>query len=413
MLIRDPSRLWTSISHGWRPLLLTSGGAARAAAQWSILFAFTVREGPEGAGEFAFALALTAPLIAFLELSLRNVMQSQVQRSDFRVFLILRAVSCVIFVALVAILQLLLFDGTEPVLLAVAFMKVADSFLDIFLARLLSEQRIVLAAATHWLNAAISIILVVLVLFSGWPILITVLTSGAVSAFITAGLALFDRDTNIEKSSRSDLMRNVKGLTAAGVPLSAAQSIVTLVTYAPVLVLTAYGEISAAGIYASLQYFITCVNLYFMGVQQASLSKLRIGLLKNGQSGWRAFQVPVSMMIVPTIGVALILAITIPFITQSIYGPSFVVPFSAASIIAVAILLLALENSALMVLLAWNRYRVHVLAAVMSVLPVAALAITVVPHAGLAGAALMTASAILTRTVVMVTFVGRAARAAH
>lgn len=196
-------------------------------------------------------------------------------------------------------------------------------------------------------------------------------------------------------------------------PLSAAQSIVTLVTYAPVLVLTAYGEISAAGIYASLQYFITCVNLYFMGVQQASLSKLRIGLLKNGQSGWRAFQVPVSMMIVPTIGVALILAITIPFITQSIYGPSFVVPFSAASIIAVAILLLALENSALMVLLAWNRYRVHVLAAVMSVLPVAALAITVVPHAGLAGAALMTASAILTRTVVMVTFVGRAARAAH
>ncbi|GAA1167299.1 hypothetical protein GCM10009584_05400 [Ornithinimicrobium humiphilum] len=351
---------------------------------------------------FAVALGATAPAVALLELALRPLMQSLHYRPAFRVFLGLRLVAMGIFLSGCVAAGLLLEGPWRRVLVSVALMKVADSVLDIYTARALVECRINLAAGSAWINALLSSAGSLTVIALGYPAELAVIASAATSLVVAVYMATRGSVDALQHDKQGQV-RAARTLVMHGFPLAAAQAVVSLVAYAPVLILSANDHLEAAGIYATVQYFVTFANLYFMASQQAVLGKVRHRVLAAISSGATPNFMPYWLtMLAPALAAFPVLGISLQPLVALIYGPSFDTGALVPWIVACTIVGLAIENCIILALLAMNRYSTQWISAVACLPAMALVAICLVPINALVGASAMTAAAILTRCLVLV-----------
>src|SRR5690554_1974078 len=84
-------------------LVLLSGYAGKSATSFLILWGFARLDGAAGAGEFAFAMAVSFPVFIFLELGLRNVLQTLHHSPPFRAYLWLRVTAVAVGVGGIAL----------------------------------------------------------------------------------------------------------------------------------------------------------------------------------------------------------------------------------------------------------------------------------------------------------------------
>jgi O-antigen/teichoic acid export membrane protein len=111
------------------------GSLIYAASQWGILVVLAKLGSPEMVGQFTLGLAVTAPIILFANLQLRQIQTTDVQQKyQFGDYLGLRLVC--LGLLLLAILFITLTAGyrweTSLVILAIGFAKIIESISDIF-----------------------------------------------------------------------------------------------------------------------------------------------------------------------------------------------------------------------------------------------------------------------------------------
>ena len=96
-----------------------SSNVAYALCQWGMLVAFARLGTPEGLGQFAFALAISAPVMMFLQLQLRTVQVTDTRaRFDFADYLTLRAVSSLAGLAIVVAIAAAMGIGPSGIVVA-------------------------------------------------------------------------------------------------------------------------------------------------------------------------------------------------------------------------------------------------------------------------------------------------------
>src|SRR3954454_899772 len=96
-----------------------SGSVLYALCQWGTLVSFARLGTPEGLGQFAFALALSAPIMMFLQLQLRTVQVTDAQdRFALADYLALRLVSSTVGTGVVVALAA--GTGGSPATIAIA-----------------------------------------------------------------------------------------------------------------------------------------------------------------------------------------------------------------------------------------------------------------------------------------------------
>lgn len=149
------------IASNARPVLLAvSGNVVYAAAQWLLVILIARLGSVQMLGEYAFALAVTAPAFMFANLRLRFVLASDLGRTPFAAYLKLRLLlTGVVVVAAVGIGLLLDSAGTgSKVLLAVIMYKVVEAIADVGLGLFQAREKMSLSGRALWLASGANIV---------------------------------------------------------------------------------------------------------------------------------------------------------------------------------------------------------------------------------------------------------------
>jgi O-antigen/teichoic acid export membrane protein len=149
------------------------GSAAYAAGQWLQLITLARMGGPAAVGTYAFALAVTAPVMVFASLCLRFMQASDARSAySFREYLSLRSATTGAAVLLIVTTAwgTGAGDGVWPVLVPVCAMRAADAVSDIYYGLWQQRERMSAIAGGLVLNAFASVALMLLASALGWGV---------------------------------------------------------------------------------------------------------------------------------------------------------------------------------------------------------------------------------------------------
>lgn len=363
----------------FRPLLLLSGYVGRALTQMVLLWACAQSAGAEGAGAFATAFAVTAPLFATVELGLRNVYQTLADTPHFRTFFSIR-VSLVAVLSLALVLMSLALDSVQALalLVPVVALKAADSSLDICYAALQASGRLLRTATWMWSNSIVTLgALAVMVSRRADPGDL-VWASAAVSggALLLCAWGLWRRNV----AGLAEIRRDVPRILQAGSALGLAQALASFLFYLPTLFLVLAATRAEVGVFAVGQYAVTAASLLLSSVMQTWLVPLAVASKEDGYAGIRRTgRLMVAAGALAAITTALLLPVGAP-----LFGSEFRIPWSTSIAFAACVFALGLDYAATTALLVLNSYRWRSVATAVGV------------TAGLVTAMLLTQSATVT-----------------
>ena len=146
---------------------------------------------PEGLGQFAFALAASAPVMMFLQLQLRTVQVTDMQaRFEFADYLTLRALSSLAGLTIVVVIAAAMGAGRSGIVVAaiVAGVKMFDGLADVLYGAWQKLERLEVPAALLMINGAVSLAALALALWAGASVAGAVIGSlaGSIAALIAA-----------------------------------------------------------------------------------------------------------------------------------------------------------------------------------------------------------------------------------
>lgn len=364
-----------------RSLVLLSGYIGRAFTQVLILWVFAHEAGPAGAGQFAFALAVSSPVFMAFELALRNVYQTLRDAPSFRLFLAVRVVCAVLAVVCVAAAAATI-SGFPPseILMPLLAMKFADSVLDICLARFQVQGRIAVAAGHIWANTLLTVGAISGTLIVGSGATSAIAGSALVSALVAAVavLPLLRRAEPVI----GPVGVQVRVVVRAGMVLGSAQALTSFLAYLPTLYLTVGATTEVVGVFAVCQYAVTLGNLFYNSAMQTWLSRLRHAYTTEGRPAleqeWR--RVATYLTVIGALGGILTLSLLAPTVERG-FGEGFAVSASVVLPLALVIVVMGVEYSAASKLLVLNLYGTRVVGGLIGLVAALALAAAALDHA--------------------------------
>jgi O-antigen/teichoic acid export membrane protein len=142
-----------------------AGNIIYAVCNWATLVVLAKLGTPVIVGRFALGLAVTAPVILFAGLQLRNIQATDAQRKFlFREYFGLRLVMCLL--ALLAIAGIIVASGFEPelslIVLIIGIDKIADAVSDVIYGLLQQHEQMDRIAISNILKAVLSLVLLAL-----------------------------------------------------------------------------------------------------------------------------------------------------------------------------------------------------------------------------------------------------------
>jgi O-antigen/teichoic acid export membrane protein len=238
------------------------GNVVYAACQWGMLVALARLSTPEVVGDFAFALALTAPIVIFAMLNMRAA-QATDQRDEFAFadYVTLR-VLCLSIAAL-AIAGVLVFGAFDPttvwVVSFVALAKICDALSDVVYGLLQQREWMRRIAVSRILQGTLQLAGLVIVLRAGAGIVAATAAMAVFSLAVTLSydLASAARCLRGESAPRWALRpETLRRLFVLSLPLGVAAVLDSLNANLPRYALDAQGGRTALGYYAAIAYFL-------------------------------------------------------------------------------------------------------------------------------------------------------------
>ena len=261
------------------------GNGVYAASQWGILIVLARLGGPEVVGRFALALAITAPVMIFSNLALRQVLVTDAKYSYlFSDYLALRVI--MILLALIVIVAITWFScyrgEMAMVILAVFLANAFEALSDIFYGLHQRNERLDFVACSLMLRGPLGLV----ALACGYY-LTDALVIGVFSMAITWAAIWLMYDIPISRRWRQPV-NDPQGKTSLGreqagrwarlawlaFPLGLATMIASLNTNIPRYFIEYYVGIYALGIFASMAYLVVAGGMVINAVGQAASPRL-------------------------------------------------------------------------------------------------------------------------------------------
>lgn len=268
-----------------------SGNAFYAFSQWLILMVLARKGDPVMVGQFALAMALTAPVILFSNLKLRDIQATDIRNEySFRQYFSLRASTVAIAIVMTAAIA---FAGgyrmnTIAIILLVACVKGVESISDIIYGRHQQKENMRLISVSLILKGAISVPVFYIamnltgsILWGCTGLLLTRLfillaydlrtPGGAVELKLNTG-RMFHSIKSVSQSIKGD--RKLIELLRISLPLGVVALTVSLIPNLPSYMLESFHGEYQLGLYSSMLYLQVIGNTAIIALGQSVSPKL-------------------------------------------------------------------------------------------------------------------------------------------
>src|SRR5262245_112734 len=251
------------------------GSVVYALCQWGMLVAFARLATPEALGQFAFALALSAPVMMFLQLQLRTVQVTDTQaRFAFADYFTLRVASSLTGVAIVVVIAAAMGARRSAIAIAaiVAGIKMVDGLADVLYGSWQKLERLDVPSALLIVNGAVSLAALSFALWAGASVAGAVSGSlaGSIAALIAAAW-LTRRHLRVSFTPDAGALGRIGEMTGVALPLGLVMTLISLTSNIPrYFIQTWLGE-RELGIFAALTY-VTAAGMTLVSAVGNSLT---------------------------------------------------------------------------------------------------------------------------------------------
>jgi len=392
---------------------ILAGNVVYAACQWGMLVVVARRGSPKMVGDFAFALALTAPIMIFATLNLRAAQVTD-QRSEFSFadYVQLR-VLCLAGALLViaAILDLGGFDrATVVVVTMVALAKSFDALSDAIYGLLQKHERMSRIAMSRIMQGLLQLAALGCAIVATGSLFAATAAMAAMSLAVTV---LFDvrsvriLGTLLSHGHRPSFRvavrprrRALARLLLLSLPLGAAAALDSVNANIPRYVLASSSGREALGFYAAIAYFLTAQGTVLSAVADAARPRLARHFLESREDFARLTG---QLAIIASGGALLgllLVQVAGPEILRLVYGPEYASQAALFSWIMVAAIPWQLAGVAGTALSAARSFRALSASFFLMTVVTAAAALLLVPAYGTIGAAWSLGLGMIARLVV-------------
>ncbi len=305
------------------------GNVIYSASQWGMLSLLAKRGSPAVVGIFALGLALSAPVFMFCNLQLRSVQATDAQaRYQFADFFVLRSVCT---------LAALLFIGAASavagyrgevlvVLFTLSLAKAFESWSDVIAGLLQRHERLDLAARAVGLRGVMS-----LVVFASVFATTRKLSAACISLAITWGAVVCVYDMALARSVLekgegffSASTAKMWELLVTSLPLGIVMTLISLNANLPRYLIVHYLGAGQLGVFASLAYLLTAVNLLALALGQAASARMATMFALGDLTRFRKVLAKLAGFGAGIGGVACVLALGFgKTLLKVLYGPSY------------------------------------------------------------------------------------------
>jgi O-antigen/teichoic acid export membrane protein len=252
-----------------------SSSVGYALCQWGMLVAFARLATPEALGQFAFALALSAPVMMFLQLQLRTVQVTDTRgRFGFADYFTLRVAASFAGLATVVVMAAAMGARGSGIAIAaiVAAVKVVDGLGDILYGAWQKLERLDVPAALLIVNGAVSLAALTSALWAGVSVARAVSGSlaGSVIAFVAAAW-LTRNHLHVSFVPGAGALGRIGRLTTVALPLGFVMALISLSSNIPRYFIQAWLGDRELGIFAALTY-VTAAGMTLVSAVGNSLT---------------------------------------------------------------------------------------------------------------------------------------------
>lgn len=305
------------------------GNVIYSASQWGMLSILARRGSPAIVGVFALGLAVSAPVFMFCNLQLRGVQATDAQSAfQFADFFMLRSLcSLGALLVLAGLCALAGYRGEVlVVVLALSVAKAFESWSDVIAGLLQRHERLDLAARSLSLRGVLSLAVFAsvfattrkltaacLALAATWAVVVCVYDTALARSVLEKGEGFFSAST-----SRMWTLLN------RSLPLGLVMALISLNVNLPRYVIVHYLGAGELGIFASLAYLLTAVNLLSLALGQAAAARMATMFAAGSL---QSFQHLLARLAAFGLGIGILAcAVALGFgkaLLQLLYGPSY------------------------------------------------------------------------------------------
>lgn len=251
------------------------GNVVYAASQWGMLVVLARLASPQTVGQYALALAVSAPVFMALNLQLRGV-QATDAAQDFRFgdYLRLRLITTVLALIVLAVLIQNYAPETRLVIGLIGLAKAFEAISDVLYGRMQAQERMDVIARSTLLKGPLSLLALLLgYLWAGLPG-----AAGLLAAGWLLLLLAYDLPNARRLSTPQDLRTGGRPvlwqLFKTAVPLGLVMGLISLNTNLPRYQIEATLGEGALGIYSALAYLMVALGIVVSAVGQAASPRL-------------------------------------------------------------------------------------------------------------------------------------------
>lgn len=252
-------------------VLVVAGTFAGPVAQWFLLWMFAHGAGAEGAGDFALAFSIAAPVFVAASLGFRNLWLTLDHQVSWKVYLRLRWVTSLAGAAVLFGAGLLL--GLDPSLVgALSILKVGDAILDLYYARAQRESQLLFGAMSATAPVLTILVAAGIYVATGDPVA-ALATSAAARVPLLAGIVLACRGLKIHPGEEG--WAGVRHLMGGAGAITVSQAASSLMAYIPVWLVAWADSRADVGAWAGAAYLLTAASLVGASAQAVLIPGLR------------------------------------------------------------------------------------------------------------------------------------------
>jgi O-antigen/teichoic acid export membrane protein len=306
-----------------------AGNVIYALCQWGMLSVLAKLGNAAVVGQFALALAISAPVFMFTNLQLRGVQATDAKSEyGFADYATLRLLATAIGLSAIVLITIgLPYDwATRSVILIVALAKAFECCSDVIAGLLQKHERLDRVAVSLMIRGIGSLVVFAGIFAYSRSLLEAV---AAMAAVWLAVLATYDLHwaTRFAGAARHFLALDwtvLRHLFVLSLPLGLVMTLISLNVNIPRYLLEHYLGTANLGIFASLAYLVVALNLVVNALGQSASTRLAHMFAERRLSEFRRLVLKLSMLgvLVIAIGVPVALACGRPILTI-LYRPEY------------------------------------------------------------------------------------------
>lgn len=250
------------------------GNAIFSFVKWLILILIVRLTTPEQVGSYTFSVALTTPILlcANMRIRLRYVVEDDLHFNDLRV---LRNILNITSLIIIIVIGFLVYPGYLSLMILVAINKILDLQSELYYAVFHKKQNF---RVISFMQIGKSLLIIV-------PFFLVVLISkNVILALITQSLIQLLWLIFVEKRTVNHIGKSQKhtqnkklifSMLIAGLPLGIVQLLNSYNILIPRYVIERFVNVEAVGIFASISYLLTVIDLFMNAISQNIVIKIK------------------------------------------------------------------------------------------------------------------------------------------